>query len=312
MGSTARKTSRTEQTMNLIPYIGGKYALIKNIVPIIEYCAEAYGLTHYFEMCGGGAKMLLNLFPTIFEQRSYNDMDLGLCKLFACLGDKNYLYDLVAKLEDLGISEEIFLNALQAREFETRMLKKGHTKSELDYVTAAAYTYILATLSRAADMSRYDQTRVLDSARRNSYFKRISQLDRFYPILKDVEVTHGDCRELLDLHSYRNDAFAYLDPPYTPDEMVLQEHYGERSWTYADHESLVDRLLDTNMKVALSGYDNVAYARLVAAGWRQIYLKNIHVSSSANGRRSDEFLWINFDIPSSLEDQVSQYDYSEC
>jgi DNA adenine methylase len=83
------------------------------------------------------------------------------------------------------------------------------------------------------------------------------------------------------------------------------------SWTNEDHVALVDKLLTTNMKVALSGYDNDIYASLVNNGWKKIFLKNVHVSSSANGRRNDEYLWPNFDIPSSLEDQVCQFDYSK-
>ncbi len=93
--------------------------------------------------------------------------------------------------------------------------------------------------------------------------------------------------------------------------MVLQSHYGERSWTQADHESLVERLLLTNMKVALSGYDNTCYKKLEEHGWKKLFLKEVFVSSSTvSKRRSDEYLWINFEIPSSLEEQVCEVDYS--
>jgi len=295
---------------SVIPYIGGKSALIDCIVPIIEYCADAYRLNSYFELCGGGGRMLLNLDQTLFQHRLYNDMDLGLCKLFACLGDRDDTYALIALLEELGYSEEVFHQAQQARDFESRMLARGRMDYELDRVTAAAYTFILATQSRAADMVKFDKARVLDQSRQQAYFQRVRMLDRFYPTLRDVEVTQSDCRELLSLYGGRGDAFAYLDPPYVPEKMQLDDHYGSRSWTVADHEQLVDILLDTNMKVALSGYDNECYAQLVVAGWRRLYLKDVHVSSAATGRRQDEYLWINFDIPVSLEDRVSKFDYS--
>lgn len=295
---------------SVIPYIGGKHALIGNIVPIIEYCADAYSLNSYFELCGGGGRMLLNLDQSLFQYRLYNDMDLGLCQLFSCLGDRDDTYALIALLENLGYSEEVFYRAKQARDFESRMLARGKLGYEMDRVTAAAYTFILATQSRAADMIKFDKARVLDHARQQSYFQRVRMLDRFCPKLRDVEVTQGDCRELLSLYRGKGDAFAYLDPPYIPEKMQLDDHYGSRSWAFADHEQLVDILLDTDMKVALSGYDNECYARLVAAGWRKLYLKNVHVSSAAIGRRQDEYLWINFDIPASLEDRVSKFDYS--
>lgn len=294
---------------SVINYIGGKFQLIPNIVPIITYAATTYGLSSYYEMCGGGARMLLNTPPTLFEHRAYSDMDIGLCNLFACLGDKGYLYDLMAMLEDLGVGEGVFLRAKHAQEYAARMMSLG-SDFELDRLISAAYTFILAMQSRAADMNTFDNSRVSDPKRLRAYFKRVRDLDRFYPTLADVEVTHGDCRELLDLHGEDSLAFGYFDPPYAPSSMVLTDHYGERSWTVEDHEILVDRLLVSNMKIALSGYDNESYTRLVEAGWDRLYLKNVHVSSAANGRRGDEYLWVNFKVPSSLLAQISEFNYS--
>lgn len=314
MGAVRRERSLANNNghpHSVISYIGGKSALIPNIVPIITYAAQAYGLTHYYEMCGGGARMLLNLPINLFEHRLFNDLDRGLSALFCCLGSKEYLYDLMALLEDLGVGEEVFLRAKHAREYEARMLSQG-SDFRLDIVTSAAYVFILAMQSRAADMETFDFSRVKDQKRLRSYFKRVRELDLFYSTLADIEVTHGDCRELLKLLNGRDDAFAYLDPPYTPDQMVLKDHYGARSWTLVAHEQLVDLLLDTSgLKVALSGYDNPCYDRLVSAGWQKLYLKNVFVASSSEARRrNDEYLWINFDIPASLLDQISEFDYT--
>jgi site-specific DNA-adenine methylase len=295
---------------SVISYIGGKTQLIPNIVPIITYAANAYDLSSYYEMCGGGARMLLNLPPALFQLRSYNDKDMGLCKLFTCLGNKGYLYDLIALLEYLGCGEDVFLRARHAQEYEARMRAQG-SDFELDMVTSAAYTFILAMQSRAADMNTFDTSRVSDRKRLRSYFKRVRELDHFYPTLADVEVTYGDVLELLDLVGQDSSAFAYIDPPYVPKSMVREDHYGDRSWTLEDHVSLVDKLLVTNMKVALSGYANECYTRLELAGWRRLYLRQVHVSSSATGRFNDEYLWVNFDIPASLEDQVCQINYSQ-
>jgi site-specific DNA-adenine methylase len=293
---------------SVISYIGGKSALIGSITPIISYCAQAYGLKGYYEMCGGGARMLLSLPPALFAYRSYNEMDLGLCKLFACLGSKEFLYDLMALLEELGCGEDAFLQAKHAREFEKCMLAQGRADCELGMVEGAAYAFIVAMQSRAADCETFDSSRVTDRKRLRSYFKRVRELDLFYPTLAGVEVTLGDCRELLDLLRGRDDAFAYLDPPYTPKEMVLSDHYGDRSWTFGDHERLVDRLLTANMKVALSGYANECYARLEAAGWRRLYLKRVHVSSAATGRWNDEYLWINFECQRKVPSATSVVD----
>lgn len=311
--STAKRSSsfsfNNGHPSSVISYIGGKSQLIPNIVPIITYAANAYGLSSYYELCGGGARMLLNTPSSLFEYRTYSDTSIGLCSLFACLGDKDYLYDLMAMLEDLGVGESVFLRAKGAQEYASRMMSLG-SDFELDRLTSAAYTFILAMQSRAADMNTFDSSRVSDHKRLRAYFKRVRELDRFYPTLADVEVIHGDCRELLDLHGEDSLAFGYCDPPYAPQSMVLTDHYGERSWTVKDHEILIDKLLVSNMKIALSGYDNECYARLVEAGWQRLYLKNVHVSSAANGRRGDEYLWVNFKVPSSLLAQISEFNYS--
>jgi len=299
-----------EHPTSVISYIGGKSALIPNIVPIIEFCQGAYGLQSFYELCGGGARMLLNLPPNLFPHRVYNDMDKGLCNLFACLGDKQYLYVLMALLEDLGVGEDIFLRAKYAREFESRMLALGRTECELDMVTSAAYMFIVAMQSRAADCSTFDFGRVSNRSRLSAYFKRVRQLHQFYSTLSDVEVTHGSCLEWLDALRGSDDTFLYLDPPYAPESMLTTVHYGDRSWSSNDHNLLVDKLLESNAKVALSGYDNDYYIRLVEAGWRKLFLKTVFISSSAKaGRYNNEYLWINFEVPDSLLSQVCEIDY---
>lgn len=295
---------------SVVPYIGGKFNLIDSIVPIIEYAANTYSLRSFYEVCGGGARMLLNVPVSLFPHRAYNEIHLGMCNLFACLGMKPEVYDLTALLEDLGVGEDVFLRARHALDYEARMIASG-TSFRLDRVHSAAYAFILCMQARAGDMtSTFDSSRLSDKRRLRSYFKRVSELDLFYPTLADVEVTQGDALELLELIAEDTSAFAYIDPPYTPDCTIIPKHYGDRSWTLEDHERLVDKLLGVRMKVALSGYDSAVYDRLVAAGWSKLYLRRLHISSSGSiGRWNEEFLFFNFSVPKSLEDRVSWFDY---
>lgn len=308
MGVARRGSGLTYQSV--VPYIGGKFSLIDSIVPIIEYAANTYSLRSFYEMCGGGARMLLNTPVSLFPHRAYNEIHLGMCNLFACLGMKPEVYDLIALLEDLGVGEDVFLRARHALDYETRMISQG-ASFRLDLVESASYAFILCMQARAGDMtSTFDSSRLTDESRLRSYFRRVSELDQFFPTLADVEVLNGDVFELLDWITEDSSAFAYIDPPYTPDQTIIPKHYGDRSWTMADDERLVDKLLGVKIKVALSGYNSGVYDRLVEAGWRKIYLRRQHISSSGSvGRYNEEYLWINFEIPASLEDQVSWYDY---
>ncbi|MDU4695852.1 MAG: DNA adenine methylase [Paenibacillus sp.] len=308
MGVVSRGSGLTYQSV--VPYIGGKFQLIDSIVPIIESAANTYSLRSYYEMCGGGARMLLNLPVNLFPNRVYNEIHLGLCNLFACLGMKPEVYELMELLEDLGVGEDVFLRARHALDYETRMISRG-ASFRLDRVSSAAYTFILCMQARAADItSTFDSSRLSDRRRLRSYFKRVSELDQFYPTLADVEVINGDVFALLDWIAEDSSAFAYIDPPYAPDCTLINKHYGDHSWSMENHERLVDRLLGVQAKVALSGYNSSAYDRLVEAGWRRLYLRRLHISSSASsGRYNEEFLFLNFDIPASLEDQISWFDY---
>lgn len=308
MGVTRRGSGLTYRSV--VPYIGGKFSLIDSIVPIIEYASRAYSLRSYYEMCGGGARMLLNLPVSLFPHRVYNEIHLGMCHLFACLGMKPEVFELMALLEDLGVGEDVFLRARHALDYETRMISQGES-FRLDGVSSAAYTFILTMQSRAADMtSTFDSSRLSDRRRLRSYFKRVRELDHFYPTLADVEVMNGDLFELLNWIAVDSSPFAYIDPPYSPDCTIINNHYGDRSWTMENHERLVDRLLGVQARVALSGYNSSIYDRLVEAGWRRLYLRRLHISSSASsGRYNEEFLFLNFDIPASLEDQVCWFDY---
>jgi site-specific DNA-adenine methylase len=170
-------------------------------------------------------------------------------------------------------------------------------------------------MSRASDANSFDHSRVTDSRRKRAYFKRIQELDLYYPTLEGVTVTQGDGMERLEQVKHDSNSILYLDPPYMPSEMAMKtaNHYGTRSWTQADHERLVDSLLTVNgAKVVLSGYDHALYRRLEEAQWTRVYLKEVYVSSSTMARRwKAKYVWINFPLPPSLLEKVSAYDYGK-
>ncbi|WP_312753495.1 DNA adenine methylase [Rummeliibacillus suwonensis] len=271
--------------ISVIPYIGGKYYLIDEIVPIIEWCASEYSLRNYFELCGGGARMLLNISPTLFQHRLYNDIDLGLAKLFACLRDPILTHQMMKKLLDLGYSEETFVQA-----------QKLYNDEHTDLVTAAAYTYLVAHQSRAGNMNSFNK----NGQDNPYYFSTIYGLQSYSVILKGIDVSCGDALTLLEENNHREDSFCYLDVPYvTESKLIKGATYAAEKEKPFDHEGMVNSLLSTEMKVALSGYSNHHfYDRLEENGWRKLFLKDQFIaSSSTTGKTASEYLWINFRIP---------------
>jgi site-specific DNA-adenine methylase len=283
---------------SLIPYVGGKSQLLGSGVPIIEYAIEHYYLDEYWEVCGGGARFLLNLPPSKLSKRVYNEIDESLCALFYCLTKPELTYELMEMLERQGVGEDVFLRAKQLKE-NGKVGEDGY-----DVVTAASSAFIVATQSRAAMLTAFSPP-ILTPSGRKRYLNRVRTLDRFLTTTKDIVVMNEDVLSLLSQSRDWSNSFLYIDPPYTPDQMSQDDHYSV-NWSNADHERLVDLLLENQQaKIALSGYDSPCYHRLERdGGWEKLFLKTVHVSSAVTGRYQDEYLWINFEIPASLEETV--------
>jgi len=295
---------RTRSPLSLVPYIGGKSSLVKNLVPLIEY-TTALGCTEMYELCGGGGRVVLNVQPHSFSHRVYNDIDIGVGNLFSMLGVKEKTYDLMAFLEPLRTSEEIFLWAKQNRELEEEALLLNNP-CPIPMLESAASTFICAMWSRAADMINYDQTRELPR-RAAAFQRRVAKFPTYYDLLAHAEVTNGDMFLWLEqLQSQRN-AVVYIDPPYVNESMIYSGHYGVRSWGTKEHQKLVNVLLRTKAKIVLSGYENQLYTPLTDNGWKKVFLKDVFVSSSATtGQRAREYVWLNWEIPEALECLISE------
>lgn len=276
-------------TISLIPYTGGKYRLVKELVPIIEWCADKHKLSGYMEICGGGGRMLLNIPTTKFQYRLYNDMSLGLSRLFACLGDTNLTRYMINKLLKIEYTSENFDKA-----------KRLYDEEEVGSVTSAAYTFLLACQSRAGNMQSFNKNRLHSNKKdRLRYYRRVYGLHTFHNILNGVDIYNGDGLDILEEYLQRSDYFVYIDPPYVDTSKKSKN----KSYKYDDfnHERMVDLLLKTKMKVMLSGYEknHTYYDRLNKSnGWHKVFIKELFVSSSAKaGNTAEEFVWINFRVP---------------
>lgn len=274
--------------------MGGKYQLIDNIVPIIVQCAVDYNITTYAELCGGGARMLLNIPMNTFEHRIYNDIDKGFYSVFKVLQNKAETVELMTMLEKYRYSREFFEMACKELELEKR-------EQHLTSVELATYTYIASTQSRASNMVTYSPSGEYEQG----YYEKISKLKDYYYLLEDVEIHNQDCMILLEKYKNNKDMLIYLDPPYVPYTMNHSKTYGDNSWNIEHHQKLVDKLLETNCKVILSGYDNQIYRVLEDAGWLKICLKNVHIASGVKGEKKEEYVWCNFSISPYILQKVS-------
>ena len=274
--------------------MGGKYQLIDNIVPLITQCAVDYSITTYAELCGGGARVLLNLPNNLFEHRIYNEIDIGICNIFQVLQNKLYTAEMMSVLEKYIYSREVF-------EMARNELKIDKVQKHLNLIERATYTYIAVTQSRASNMVTYSPSGEYDMG----YYDKLSKLKEYHYLLEGIEIQNQDCMILLEKYKNNKDMLIYLDPPYNPLAMKNPKTYAEHSWTVEQHKILVDRLLETKAKVILSGYDNPIYGALEDAGWLKIKLKDVHIASSVSDRKESEYIWINFEVSPYILQKIS-------
>lgn len=280
--------------ISIISRMGGKYQLIDNIVPLITQCAVDYNITTYAELCGGGARVLLNLPNNLFEHRIYNEIDIGICSIFQVLQNKFYTAEMMTMLEKYRYSREVF-------EMARNELKIDKVQKHLNLIERATYTYIAVTQSRASNMVTYSPSGEYEQG----YYDKLSKLKEYHYLLEDVEIQNQDCMILLEKYKNNKDMLIYLDPPYNPLAMKNPKTYAEHSWTVEQHKILVDRLLETKAKVILSGYDNPIYGALEDAGWLKIKLKDVHIASSVSDRKESEYIWINFEVSPYILQKIS-------
>ncbi|ASA25624.1 DNA adenine methylase [Paenibacillus donghaensis] len=289
---------------SIIPYIGGKYGLVSRIIPLIKWCAESYELAGLIEGAAGGARIMLNTSPDLFEHRILNDLDLSLAKLYAAIGDKELVYQLIKRLNELEYSKEVFDTAVLDRDLDAELADRRIYKGTSSIVNAAAYTFICAHQSHAANMKGYDRGR--EARCYSDYYDKVDCLDAFQPLLEGVTVTHGSCLDLVDEYYDRGEYFMYIDMPYPEKTMRGGNHY-KYNCTHEVLEELANKLINTKMKIALSSYPCDIYDRLCDQhGWQRLFLKMKSVTMGGTASlKGAECLYINFEIPFELEDSIT-------
>lgn len=293
---------------SVISYIGGKSKLVDNIVPILEWLASTYDLSHYIEGTGGGSRMLLNLDSSLFKTRIYNEISPALCALFASLAEKETTYEVMALLEEWGVSEERYEWA-RSKYFEWLPNPFLFYTVGFDRIEAAAVAYVVTMQSRAATMGSFNRT-ILHPRMQQQYYKRVRLLPSFVPTLEGVKVSCHSIFDLLEQNIHKRDMLLYTDPPYVLKVTLARDHYSSNSFTSADHQRLVKLALEFKGILVLSGYDNNIYRELERKGWFKFFLKRVPISSSGvSGRFNDEYIWVNAEIPADFIDMVANENY---
>lgn len=108
----------------------------------------------------------------------------------------------------------------------------------------------------------------------------------------------ADASEFLASYPFDGKELVYCDPPYVSATRAHRRYY-RFEYSDADHERLLEVLLEIPCSVMISGYDSQLY-RDRLGNWQRRELRNI----SQCGPR-DEVVWANFDYSADLHDYGS-------
>jgi len=245
----------------MLPYLGGKQALVPKLLPLIpEHTA-------YVEVFGGAAALLLNKPPSPIEV--YNDYDSELVNLFEVIRDD----------VDAFLKRADFL--LYSRELYTRWqadLEEG--KLPEDRVERAVrFWYVI----RSAFGAHPDKGWAFQRAQpRNSarvVQNALTNIRAIHERLKPVEIDHLDFRRCIRNRDATS-TLLFLDPPY-----LETEGYRVGTFTLQDQCDLAQLLSNAKSKWLLTIGDHSDVRKLYRGFDQTVLTSKISCQKVIGGKR---------------------------
>ena len=238
--------------------------------------------THFCDVFGGSAAVLINRIPSPVE--TYNDLDSELVTFFRVLrNQKDALIEAIGltpfSREELAIAcakpTEDLTDLERARRFfvRARQVRTGLAQT----ASAGRWAHCLLT-SRAGMAGAVSR-----------WLGSIEDLSAIAQRLLRVQIENAPALEILERYDSSETLF-YCDPPYVHDTRGDAKAYGYEM-TDSDHRDLARVLSRVKGKVALSGYHCPLYDELYSSWWRiEADSKLCH---SVKKKRT-EILWLNY------------------
>ena len=236
-------------------YVGGKYKLLADILPLFPE------VNTFVDLFGGGCNVAINAKCNNFV---YNDIE-------------NHVVDLLQHLHTTSVNE-----ATTAIDKLIEMFDLSKTNAEgynalRDYYNQdpsdpmVFYTLVCYAFNNQIRFNKNGQYNMPFGANRSSFNSKLRQ--KFIDFVealhnKDCTFSNKDFRDF-DFSSLGTDDFVYADPPYFNSVAAYNENGG---WT-EEHEkallSILDNLNNKGIKFALS--NNLKYDNSLLEDWMQKY-----------------------------------------
>ena len=112
-----------------------------------------------------------------------------------------------------------------------------------------------------------------------------------------ARVTCQDAGVFLADYPFEGDEFVYVDPPYLRSTRRSQRAIYAFEYTQAQHEALLDTLMELPCNVMVSGYWSELYATRLG-NWRTM----TYAVRTRSGATAQEWVWMNYAEPETLHD----------
>lgn len=270
---------------NLITYFGGKYKMLKYILPLVEQLAIANQAHTFIECFGGGGKCILNLDKLTykFNHAIYNEWDRNLCSLFKVASEPDTAEELACIMANLDCNKELF---------EQYKIKIKENSDSLTDIERASMMMYVCLLSYNSNQRGYKPESI---EVRKQYYKSAQSISKAPQHLQGVGIVNDDYINIMKLYGSDPKVIKYIDPPYHPacrNQGALKVYPNEL--TIEQHKELV-QILCSSHGWLLSGYDPAQwgcddYAPLEAAGATKVSLGHFIVSIKHKSYK-EEYIW---------------------
>lgn len=275
---TGRRVASKRHSRKLIAFgwYGGKFSHLDFLVPLLP--ADA---THFCDVFGGSAAVLLNVGP--YSVETYNDIDSELVNFFSILRDHHE--DLLRAISLTPFSREELARACEpvqglspverARRFYIRARQTRTGLAQTSSVGRWAHCVLTSRAGMSGSVSRW--------------LGSVDGLADIATRLRTVQIENAPALEVIQRYDTPETLF-YLDPPYVHAARGDTSAYGFEM-TDADHHDLAEYLSVIRGRAIISGYRTKLYDELFGE-WQRIDADEQRANSTGTMRQ--ESVWMNF------------------
>lgn len=268
-------------------YYGGKQRHLAEILPLLP------AATHFLDVFGGSAAVLLNRAPSPIE--TFNDLNSDITNFFRALRDNPD--ELIHALTFTPYSRDEFYQAWEPCENHIERARRFYVRVTMDISKAGAKKDRSFSTCATYDKRNYNSPCW-------NLISKVAGLPAVVDRLRQVQIENRTAAELIRKYD-RPWTLFYCDPPYLPETRTSKNSY-VHDMSIEQHRKLAEVLNSVTGRVALSGYDSPTMTELYPPDrWQKHLFKERRLPMSKTGkRRCQEVLWTNYD-PSIITGQTS-------